>query len=229
MKKLNLWMIWDSLECMKSWYLTSYRIIKAHSSQHALFKLLQPCQRELDESWFVSTILMGFSKAYDCIPHEPLIAKWEAYGLHKNSLNLLADYLSGRKQRKKIDSAFSGWWKKYFGIPQGSILGPLLVIIFINDLLFFVSKCDINNNSMYLYSKLPSKILSSLRFDLKNVLMWFTVNSLKPNPGKLQDIILRKCVTNQLSLFINGTKTERKSEIVSRVLKIDDQLTLKRT
>ena len=148
---------------------------------------------------------MDLSKAYDCIPHELLIAKLEAYGLHKNSLNLLADYLSGRKQKTKISSVFSEWSKIISGIPQGSILGPLSLNIFINDLFFFVVKCDIcnfaDNNTMSSCDKLVSKILANLRFDLKNVLMSFTVNSLNPNPGKFQYRILRKCVTNLLSFF----------------------------
>ena len=91
---------------------------KADSTQRAIFRLLQSWQRELDKSGYVGTILMNLSKAYDCIPHQLLIVKLEAYGLHKNSLNVLADYLSGRKQKTKIGSVFSEWWKIICGIPR---------------------------------------------------------------------------------------------------------------
>ena len=204
---------------------------KTSSTQHAFLRLLQSWQRELDESGYVGTILMDFSKAYDCIPRQILIAKLEAYGLHKNSLNLLSDYLSGRKQRTKIGSVFSELCKIICGIPQGSVLVPLLFNIFINNLFFFVLKCDICNfahdNTTYSCNKLLSKILANLRFDLNSVLMCFTVNSLNPNPGKFQHIILGKCVTNQLSLFINGIKIERAPEVVLLGITIADQLTFK--
>ena len=70
---------------------------KAHSTQHALFRLLQKWQKELDSSGIVGTILMDLSKAYDCLPHDLIIAKLEAYGLDTNSLRFLFDYLSCRK------------------------------------------------------------------------------------------------------------------------------------
>ena len=192
--------------------------------------MLQSWQRELDESGYVGTVLMDLCKADNCIPHELLIAKLEVYGLHKNSLNVIADYLSGRKQRTKIGSVFSEWWKIICGIPQGSILGPLLFNVFIIGLFFLVLKCDICNfvddNTIYSYNKLLSKILANLQLDL-NVLTWFTVNSLSPNLGKFQYMILGKCITNQLSLFINAIKIERTSEVVLLGTTIDDQLTFK--
>ena len=75
---------------------------KAHSTQHALFKLLQRWQNELDNSGLVGTILMDLSKAYDCLLHDLIIAKFEVYGLSKSSLSLLLDYLTSSKQRVKI-------------------------------------------------------------------------------------------------------------------------------
>ena len=80
---------------------------KAHSTQHALFRLLQKWQKELDSGGFIGTVLMDLSKAYDCLPHDLLIAKLEAYGLDNGSLNLLLDYLSFRKERTKISSTYS--------------------------------------------------------------------------------------------------------------------------
>ena len=90
---------------------------KAHSTQHALFRLLQKWQKELDSGGFIGTILMDLSKAYDCLPHDLLIAKLEAYGLDNGSLNLLLDYLSFRKQKTKVGSAYSKWSKVRCGIP----------------------------------------------------------------------------------------------------------------
>ena len=81
-------------------------------------------KKSLIRGGVTGTILMDLSKAYDCLLHDLLIAKLEAYGLDNGSLNLILDYFSFRKQRAKVGS-YSKWSKIRRGIPQGSILGPL--------------------------------------------------------------------------------------------------------
>ena len=88
---------------------------------------------------------MDLSKAYDYLPHDLLIAKLEAYRLDTASLSLLKNYLANRKQRTKVGSSYSDWFEFLPGIPQGSILAPLLFNVFINDILFEVQKSNICN------------------------------------------------------------------------------------
>ena len=188
--------------------------------QHALFRLLQSWQKTLDNSEYVGTVLVDLSNGYDCVPHDLLIAKLEAYGLDKISLHLLIDYLSIRKQRTKIGSSFIDWWDVVCGIPQGSILGPLLFNIFINDMLFFVSKSDIcnfaDNNALSSCGKMLGDILHNLKFDLGHILKWLNVNSLKPNPGKFQ-----------VNLFLGGNEIEKSQKVVLLGITIDDKLSFK--
>ena len=80
---------------------------KAHSTQHALCKLLTSWQNSLDRDGFVGSILMDLSKAYDCLPHDLLLAKLQAYGFSKESIRLFLSYLTNLKQRIEIGSTFS--------------------------------------------------------------------------------------------------------------------------
>ena len=82
---------------------------------------------------------MALSKAYDCLPYDQIIAKFEVYGLSKKSLKLLLDYLEERKQRVKMGSSYSFW----SDIKRGSNLGPLFFNVFINDLLMFIENSEI--------------------------------------------------------------------------------------
>ena len=113
---------------------------KGHSTQHALLNLLKNCQKTLGKSGVIGTILMDLSKAYDCLPHDLLIAKLAAYGFEDSTTSLISDYLSKRYQQVKIGSVFSSYLEILRGVPQGSILGSIIFNIFINDLIFFIQK-----------------------------------------------------------------------------------------
>ena len=166
---------------------------KAHSTQHALFKLLHSWQKELDNSGFIGIILMDLSKAYNCLPHDLIIAKFEAYGLSKNSQKLLLDYLEGRKQCVKVASSYSFWSNVKNGVPQRSILEPLFFNVFINDLFMFIENCETCNFADDNSSEIEfSSILENLKRDAKTILKWFRINSLKANPGKFQFMIVGK-------------------------------------
>ena len=140
---------------------------------------------------------MDLSKVDDFLPHDLMAAKLEAYRLPKESLQLISDYLSYCKQRTKVGSPYSDWANVIRGIPQGSILGPLLFNIFINDIFLVVEKSDICNfaddNTLYSHGSNLPLILNNLEHDMRNLLYWFKINSLKANPGKFQFMILLKC------------------------------------
>ena len=174
---------------------------------------------------------MDLSRAYDCLPHELLVAKLEAYGVGKAALNLISNYLSHRKQRTKIGSSYSDWYEIIRGLPQGSILGPLLFNIFINDLFLFIEKTKICNfadgNTIYSCNNNLQTILKNLKHDMGNVLKWFKVNSMKANPKKFQFMILGKSTRQTIILNINNIKIRESQNVELLGLTIDNRLTFK--
>ena len=126
-------------------------------------------------------MLMDLTKTYDCLRHDLLIAKLKAYGLGNSSLNHFLDYLTFRKQRTKVASAYSKWSKIRCGIPQGSILGSILFNIFIDDIFMIIEQSDICN---FADDNTHTEIKENLIFDTKGILNWFRLNSLKTNLGK---------------------------------------------
>ena len=180
---------------------------EGYSTQHALIKMVEHCRVGLDNKNIVGMVLMDLSKAYDCLPHDLLIAKLEAYGFGMNSLRLLYSYLTARRQRVKINSNYSSWLDITSGVPQGSVLGPLLFNIFINDMLFFVKNSKVCNfaddNTLYATSKNLSEVLASLELDVGITLDWFETNLMVANPAKFKLMFLGLNQKHKLCLEIN--------------------------
>ena len=131
------------IEIYLSPYLCGYR--KGYCAQYTIITLLENWKTALDEKGYGGAIFMGLSKAFDTLNHELLIAKLNAYGFSHYSLRLLYSYFSNRWQRTKINNTFSSWSEILLGVPQGSILGPLLFNIYLNDLFFINIKSDLCN------------------------------------------------------------------------------------
>ena len=120
-------------------------IRKSYSPNHVLIRLIENWKQSLGNQKFVGAVLMGLSKAFDCIPHDLLIAKMHAYGFSIDSLKIFFSYLKGRKQNVKINNTYSVFQVLLCGVPQRSILGPILFNIFTNDLLLCIKNAELHN------------------------------------------------------------------------------------
>ena len=101
---------------------------EGYSTQHSLVRVIEAWRKSLDSSGIVGTVLMDLSKAYECIPHDLLIAKLEAYGFHEKSLRLIYSYITNRKQRAKNGSYKSSQSNTKIGGTKAPFLGPCFFI-----------------------------------------------------------------------------------------------------
>ena len=173
------------METFLSPFLCGYR--KGYSPQHALSAMLEKWKISCDKGGFGGGVLMDLSKAFDTIYDGLLIAKLNAYGFDKNALKLVKSYLSDRWQRVKINTSYSSWSALLLGVPQGSVLGPLLFNLFLNDL-FFIIKTDICNyaddTTPYTVDISLERLMTKLESATNTALEWFHYNGMKLNSSK---------------------------------------------
>ena len=142
--------------------------------------MLEKWKRSVDNSKMFGALLTDLSKAFDCLDHELLIAKLNAYGFSLTALKLVHNYLSNRKQRTKINSTYSSLLEIIFGVRQESILGPLLFNIFLIELFFIIEDADIasyvNDNTPYVIADNIDGVIKFLEEASEILFKWFNEN-----------------------------------------------------
>ena len=145
-------------------------------------------RKAIDSGHLTGVVFLDLAKAFDCIDHSILLNKLPYYGVRKSSHAWLCSYLQARQQRVRLSNEFSDWGEITHGVPQGSILGPLLFSLYINDLPSVInkSKTDIfaDDTTIHYSSPSASEVENSLQCDMAAVGTWMISNKLKLNHPK---------------------------------------------
>ncbi|CAF4944024.1 unnamed protein product [Pieris macdunnoughi] len=166
---------------------------KGRSTADAGVELYRYIVKAWEESHDALGVFCDLSKAFDCVQHETLIGKLRHYGIKNTALNLLTSYLHGRTQKVEVNGKRSSGSAVDMGVPQGSILGPFLFLVYINDLPFMVER----KHQKVLFADDTSLIFKIKRqitnFDdvnnaLSSIVHWFSMNNLLLNAKKTKCI-----------------------------------------
>ena len=169
---------------------------KNRSCESQLILTVQDLAKSMDLGEQTDLILLDFSKAFDKVPHERLLYKAHYYGVRGSTLQWVRDFLSDRNQRVLVDGKSSTNAPVQSGVPQGSVLGPLMFLLFINDLPEYVHHSSVRlfADDCVLYRKIQSNSdIIKLQEDLNSLLQWESDWQMEFHPSKCQ--LLR--VTNK--------------------------------
>ena len=187
-KKLMHNRLYKFLEKFELLYLLQFGFRENHSTTHALLSLTESIKHSIDNWKSGCGIFLDLQKAFDTVNHDILIKKLEHYGIRGNVLDWFRSYLQGRFQYVSVNSHSSDLLPISCGVPQGSVLGPLLFLIYVNDLpniskvLQFYLFAD--DTSIYFESDNLLTLQKVVNQELRKVRKWLEANRLSLNISK---------------------------------------------
>jgi hypothetical protein len=207
---------------------SQYGFISVRSTSLQLLEVLDKWTEALDNGHYVDCIYMDFQKAFDKVPHKRLLEKIKSYGIVGPTLNWIEDFLLNRSQKVMVNGAGSEWENVTSGIPQGSVLGPILFVIYINDL------PDTVESDSYLFAD-DTKIFriskgkddkETLQDDLTKLEEWSDKRLFKFHPEKCKHMKISKSKneeTNSYKLLGQDIETVTQEKDIGVI--IDSELT----
>ena len=182
-----------------------------HSCETALINMIDLWLSAIDNGKMIGVVLVDFKKAFDLVDHRILLNKLEIYGIKDEALLWFDNYLTNRKQQVTINNNKSDFMNISCGVPQGSILGPLLFLLFINDLPLYTNNVftDLYADDTNLYDIQDSmeQIENNLQTALNSLHIWCRSNGMVLNPTKTKVMLV---TTNQKRTRLNNDKFDLK-------------------
>ncbi len=194
--------------------------------------MLDRMYKHLDEGKIGGVVFLDLKKAFDTVDHGIMIRKLKSLGVDGNSVTWSASYLQRRQQKTKVGSGVSDLKQITHGVPQGSILGPLLFLIYINDLCDYVELCGTSmyadDTAIFFFGANLDEVRLGIQRDMQSVEYWMRQNHLSLNVKKTKMMLIgsrqRLRQVPNLSVSLNGQRVENMSQFKYLGMIIDNHL-----
>ena len=238
LEKIMFNRLYKFLESTESIYDLQFGFRQKHSTNDALLSMTQQIKDTMDKGNVAVGVFIELKKAFDTVNHKILLKKLEHYGVRGIANNWFSSYLKNREQYVSISNVKSDTKHIAHGVPQGSVLGPLLFLIYINDLnqcIYFSTVRHFADDTNLLYTIDFSKPRNrnparKLNIDLKALNQWLLANKISLNATKTELIYFRSKKTKipKLKIKLNGVKLEETDLVKYVGITFDEHLTFKR-
>ena len=213
MEKLVFNRVHEFFEKFNCIYENQYGFRTKHSTVHALINITENIRSSLDKNEIIAGIFVDLQKAFDMVSHNILLNKLSHYGIRGQMIEWFRSYLHNRTQIVSVDGEVSDKWTLKHGVPQGAELGPLLFLIYINDL-----HKSILHSKVYHFADGPNllhisssykKLQNNLNSDLKKLSNWHNANKIALNCTKTELIFFHKPLSDipsNIKIKLNGKR-----------------------